>query len=178
MKDNLSTTMSPKEMFSKFVQIGVVVADLDKAITNLSEIFGIGPFRVIDWPPEDRTDIKKYYYGEPGNFKARLAFAELGQIELEIVEPLEGESIWSDFLRDHGGGIHHIRFNVDDVKPVQNYLAGKEIISAQNGSGLRPGTNFMYFASEEKIGFVIEVMNALPGTDGHTPKIVDGKVKL
>jgi len=178
MENSVSAIPSPKEMFSKFVQIGVVVADLDKTITNLTAIFGIGPFRVIEYPPEDRADIKKFYYGEKGNFKARLAFAELGQIELEIVQPLEGESIWSDFLRDHGGGIHHIRFNVDDVEPVRNYLAEKEIVSAQHGSGLRPGTNFMYFASEEKIGFVIEVMNALAGTDGHTPKIVDGKVVL
>jgi hypothetical protein len=155
-----------------------VVADLDKTISNLTEVFGLGPFRVITYPPEGRTDIKKYYHGEPGNFSARLAFTEMGPIELEIVQPLEGKSIWSDFLRDHGGGIHHIRFNVDNVEPVQNYLAGKEIESAQHGSGLRPGTNFMYFSSEEKIGFVIEVMNALPGTDGHTPKIVEGKVVL
>jgi methylmalonyl-CoA/ethylmalonyl-CoA epimerase len=178
MKNQEPTPPSPKAMFNNFVQIGVVVADLDKAISNLTEIFGIGPFRVINWPPEGRTDIKKFYYGEPGNFTARLAFAEMGQIELEIVQPLEGESIWSDFLRDHGGGIHHIRFNVDDVEPVRNYLAENDIVSAQHGSGLRPGTNFMYFASEEKIGFVVEVMNALPGTDGHTPKIVEGKVVL
>ncbi len=166
----------PKDIFSKFVQIGVVVADLEQTIRYLGEIFGIGPFRVIDWPPQGRPDIEKYYYGEPGNFTARMAFTELGPVELELIQPLEGESIWADFLREHGGGVHHLRFNVDDIRPVREYLAEKGIQPAQHGSGIRPGTTWMNFASEEKIGFVIEVMNALPGTSGRTPGIENGKI--
>ncbi len=164
------------EMFKNFVQIGVVVADVDQATRNLSEIFGIGPFRVIDWPPEGRTDIQKFYYGKPGNFTARMAFTELGPIELELIQPVSGESIWADFLREKGGGIHHIRFNVDDINPIREYLADHDIFPAQYGSGIRPGTMWMNFGSEEKVGFVIEVMKVLAGTDGRTPQIVDGKV--
>jgi len=170
------TETSPKEMFNDFVQIGVVVADLDQAMQHLIEIFGIGPFRVTDWPPEGRTDIQKFYYGKPGNFTARMAFTELGPVELELIQPLEGESIWGDFLREHGGGIHHIRFNVDKAEPVKEYLAENGIETAQQGSGIRPGTTWMNFASEDKVGFVIEIMNVLPGSNGRTPKIVNGKV--
>lgn len=167
---------SPKEMFSKFVQIGVVVADLDAARQRLEDIFGIGPFRVIDWPPEGRSDIERYYYTEPGDFTARMAFTELGPVELEMIQPLTGESIWADFLKEKGGGIHHIRFNIDELEPVQEYLAQHAILPAQHGSGIRPGTHWMNFGSEEMIGFVIEVMKIAPGTDGRTPQIVDGKV--
>ncbi len=169
-------TPSPKELFNNFVQIGVVVADLDKATHYLTEVFGIGPFRVIDWPPEGRADIQKFYYGEPGNFTARMAFTELGPVELELIQPVDGNSIWADFLREHGGGIHHLRFNVDEIEPIQEHLAQNGIVLAQHGSGIRPGTTWMNFASEEKVGFVIEIMKALPGTDGRTPQIVDGKV--
>jgi hypothetical protein len=174
MTDTTSTP-SPKEIFSKFVQIGVVVADLEKAIRNLGEIFGIGPFRVIDWPPAGREDLMRFYHGEPGSFTARMAFTELGPVELELIQPVTGPSIWADFLRDHGEGIHHLRFNLDELDPVQAYLAEKGIPSAQHGSGIRPGTTWMNFASEDKVGFVIEVMKVLPGTDGRTPQIVDGK---
>lgn len=166
----------PKEMFCKFVQIGVVVPDLEKATRNLTEVFGIGPFRVIDWPPEGRTDIEKYYHGQPGNFTARMAFTELGPVELELIQPLEGDSIWKDFLNERGGGIHHIRFNVDEVEPVREYLAQKGVEPAQHGSGIRPGTLWMNFGSEDLVGFVIEVMKIVPGTDGRTPQIADGKV--
>lgn len=171
-----NSTASPNDLFSDFVQIGVIVADLDKSIKNLTEIFGIGPFRVIDWPPGDRSDIQRYYHGEPANFTARMAFTELGPIELELIQPVEGKSVWADYLREHGEGIHHIRFNVDEIEPTQKYLAQYNIPSAQHGSGIRPGTSWMLFASEEKVGFIIEIMKVLPGTNGRTPQIVDGKV--
>ena len=105
-----------------------------------------------------------------------MAFTELGPVELELIQPISGESIWANFLREHGGGIHHLRFNVDALEPVQDYLAQNEILPAQHGSGIRPGTIWMNFASEEKVGFVIEVMKTLPGTDGRTPQIVSGRV--
>ena len=35
----------PAEMFNNFVQIGIVVRDLDRTVKALSEIFGIGPWR-------------------------------------------------------------------------------------------------------------------------------------
>ncbi len=164
--------------FKRFTQIGVVVKDIDRSMKALEEIFGIGPFRVIDWPPADRADMEKFYHGQPGNFTARMAFVDLGNAELELIQPLEGESIWADFLRDHGEGIHHIRFNVDNVHPVIDYLSGQGIEPAQNGSGLRPGTHWVNFGSEDQVGFVIEIMNALPGTDGKTPAIDAGKVRL
>ncbi len=166
-----------RQMFSDFVQIGVIVRDLEKATSALSKVFGIGPFRTIDWPPPDRTDIQRFYHGMPAEFGARMAFAELGSVELELIQPLEGDSIWADFLRDHGEGIHHIRFNVRDLEPVIEHLAGHGIDVAQMGSGIRPGTTWANFASESAVGFCIEVMKALPGTDGRTPMVVDGKVQ-
>ena len=90
---------SPRDTFKEVVQIGVVVRDLDKSIRVLSEVFGIGPFsRFDDWPPSDRSDYELYYFGEPAAFTARMAFAALGPVELELIQPLEGKSNWSDFL--------------------------------------------------------------------------------
>ena len=126
------SAQSPQEMFGSFVQIGVVVGDLDQSMAHLSEIFGIGPFRVTDWPPAGR-EMNRVYYGEPGDFTARMAFAELGPIELELIQPLTGRSIWADFLAQHGPGIHHIRFNVPEVGPVVDYLAGHDIAGLPTG---------------------------------------------
>lgn len=170
--------LSPKDMFSNCVQIGIVVADIDRAMENLTEIFGIGPFRIIEWPPADRSDFLRFYYSQPGDFTARMAFTEVGMMELELIQPLEGESIWADFIREHGEGIHHIRFNVDDVKPVVEYLAGHGVQSAQHGSGLRPGTTWVNFDTQDIVGFTIEIMNVIPGTDGRTPGIVGGQVRV
>ena len=173
-----SQTQSPKEMFSNLVQIGIVVRDLDRTTKTLSEVFGLGPFRTIAIPPDDGMQRSYTYRRQTGHFTYRLALATVGEIELEIIQPLEGDSIYSDFLREHGEGIHHIRFNVADVHPVIEYLARHGIENIQSGSGLRAGTTWVNFGTDAQCGFIIEIMNALPGTDGHAPQIVDGKIQL
>jgi methylmalonyl-CoA/ethylmalonyl-CoA epimerase len=169
--------LDPTQTFTRLAQIGFVVRDIEKSAKFLSEVFGIGPFRVIDYPPEGRDDIIRYYHGKPANFSARLAFAGVGQIELELIQPLGGDNIWDDFLEQHGEGIHHIRFNVADIEQTTEYLAQHDVAVLQMGSGLRPGTFFKYFDTEEKVGFIIEALNQLPGTDGRAPAIQDGHVQ-
>jgi methylmalonyl-CoA/ethylmalonyl-CoA epimerase len=168
---------SPKEQFKICLQIGAVVTNLDQTVQTLIEVFGFGPFRIFDWPPPERTDIEEYYYGKRVHFKARKAFTDMGPVELELIQPLEGESIYFDFLREHGPGLHHIRFNIPELEPVVEYLAQKDIPVSQMGSGLRPGTLWANFDTEKLIGFTMEVMKALPGTDGKAPRIQDGKVQ-
>jgi len=176
-EDNMpDDAASVKETFRNCVQVGAVVKDLEQSIKVLTQVFGIGPFRVIDWPPAGRVDIERFYYGEPAEFTARMAFTEIGPVELELIQPVGGQSIWADFLREHGPGIHHIRFNTYDMESVLEYLAQNGIGVAQMGSGIRPGTMWANFDTQDLIGFTIEVMKALPGTDGRTPQIVDGKV--
>lgn len=170
------STGSAEDTFKQIVQIGAVVRDLDKSIEILSEVFGIGPFsRIDDWPPPERPDYALYYYGEPAEFTARMAFVDLGPVELELIQPLEGKSIWSDYLEKHGAGIHHIRFNTSDHQAVIEYLAQHNIGVSQMGSGLRPGTFWVNFDTAESVGFTIEIMKALPGTSGKTPKKLSEK---
>jgi hypothetical protein len=63
------------------------------------------------------------------------------------------------------------------MEPVIDYLAGHDIAVAQMGSGLRPGTTWANFDTQSIVGFTIEAMNALPGSNGRTPQIVEGKVR-
>jgi methylmalonyl-CoA/ethylmalonyl-CoA epimerase len=164
--------VDPKLVFRDLKQIGVVVRDLDRTLEALSETFGIVALRTLYWPPADRPDFERFYYGQATDFTCRIAFARLGTVELEIIQPLEGRSIWSDFLDRHGDGIHHIRFNVEDIETQQviDFLSGQGIQVSQRGSGLRQGTDWVCFDTEEKVGFCIEIMKAVPGTDGMTPK--------
>ncbi len=164
------------DYFRTVVQIGAVVPDIEQSIAALTTIFGIGPFRIIDWPPADRTDMQRQYYDAPADFTARMAFTEIGPVELELIQPVSGRSIWADFLAEHGPGLHHIRFNVDDMVPVREYLGDRGIGVAQAALGIRPGTEWANFDTVRQVGFTIEVMQALAGTNGRTPMIVDGKV--
>lgn len=157
--------------FGRAIQIGVVVQDLEKSITTLSAVFGIGPFRVVDLPVPERRE-QQFLDGRPVQYRARQAFADLGSVELELIQPIEGRTIWSDFLAEHGPGIHHIRFNVPDEKALTAYLQGRGIAKTQEGAGIRAGSYWANYDTEKLVGFVIEILQPAPGSDGRTPGVM------
>ncbi len=78
-------------------QIGIVVRDLHNMAENLYRLLGIGPFRILEWPI-DGIDPESTYHGEPEQYRLLLGFARQGSTQIELIEPLEGQNIWSDFL--------------------------------------------------------------------------------
>jgi hypothetical protein len=150
------------------VQVGVVVRDVDATVRALTELFGIGPFRIVHCPTPERRN-QQYLRGAPVRFRTRQAFADLGGFELELIQPIEGTTIWSEFLEKHGPGIHHIRFNTPELEEVVETLEDRGIGKTQEGAGIREGTYWANLDTEALLGFIVEIMKPLPGTDGRTP---------
>lgn len=156
--------------FRTAIQVGVVVRDIEQSMAALTAVFGIGPFRVVDLPAPERRE-QQFIDGQPAHFRTRQAFADLGAVELELIQTLEGRTIWSDFLAERGPGIHHIRFNVPDHAALSAYLKDKGIGKTQEGAGIRDGTYWVNYDTEKLIGFIIEIMQPAPGSDGRTPGV-------
>ena len=94
-------------------QIGVCVHNVDRAAEFYSKHFGIGPFNIYEFEAE------KYWYKEqPQRLRARQGKAMLGTIELELVQPLIGDSCFGEFLKAHGEGMQHLGFNVPNYDEV------------------------------------------------------------
>ena len=101
----------------KAVQIGIVVPNLERSTTLLQQLFGVGSFKFIEWP--NRPDSKYWFRGREESIKLRQGFVQAGDLELELIEPIEGEqNAYRQFLDEHGGGIHHVLFEVDDMDSV------------------------------------------------------------
>jgi 4-hydroxyphenylpyruvate dioxygenase-like putative hemolysin len=88
-------------------QVGFVVKDMNKAIEYYSSIFGIGPFTVYEFVPE-----KHWFMEEPSHLKLMMGKAAWGNLELELIQPIEGKSFHKEFLETHGEGIQHLGFFV------------------------------------------------------------------
>ena len=155
--------------FRNAVQVGVVVRDIEKSMHELTALFGIGPFRVVDCPPAGRED-RQFLNGKLLRFHTRQAFADVGGVELELIQPIEGPTIWADFMATHGPGIHHIRFNAENLEEVIGALDKVGVAITQEGAGIREGTRWVNFDTENRVGFTVEVMKPAPGSDGRTPK--------
>ena len=90
------------------MQIGVVVKDIDETAKFLSSMWGIGP-----WDTKELTYTKDtLVMGQP--FKIKVAYAKLGGVKLELIQPLEGKSIFLEFLRAKGEGLFNINFHLSD----------------------------------------------------------------
>ena len=93
----------------ELTQVGVVVRDMDRAVERLSSL-GIGPFESRLLPP----DREEWYRGKPHKGNVKINMARIGNVELELVQPVEGESVHKEFLDSKGEGIQHVMFGVDD----------------------------------------------------------------
>jgi catechol 2,3-dioxygenase-like lactoylglutathione lyase family enzyme len=166
---------NPRQWFENFVQIGAIVENVEETVKVLTEVFGLGPFRIFDWPGPGRENLERFYHGQPAKFTARLAFTDIGNTELELIQPVEGPSIWADYLAEHGPGLHHIRFNTYDLEPALEYLQGQGVDVAQMGHGVRPGSMFVNLDTEARVGFGLEIFKAVRGTDGRAPRPANDK---
>ncbi len=95
--------------FPPLFQVGYVVKDLEKAVEYYSKVFGIGPFEIRIFTPENCL-----LRGEPVSITHKIALAPMGAIQLELIQPLAGNGIHKEFLETRGEGLQHLGFMVDN----------------------------------------------------------------
>ena len=86
-------------MLEKLDHIGIAVKDLDQAMKLYREAFGIEPDLVY----------------ESSYTKAKIAFFPIGDVRIELIQPVNPESVVGRFLEKKGEGIHHVSYRVKDV---------------------------------------------------------------
>ncbi len=155
-------------------QVGIVVRDLRATVQALHQLLGIGPFRVMEFPIEG-VDPQTTYYGKPVSFKILLGFGRFGATQIELVQPLEGQSIWSDFLESHGPGLHHFRITLPDFEEKVAQLEAAGLINIASGTGAHIGSKWAYFDTRELLGgILIELRKRLEGASGEGQWVTTG----
>jgi methylmalonyl-CoA epimerase len=102
--------------------LGVAVHDLDEAVETYERLFGA--------EIEHRAEME-----EQG---VEAAAVLVGSGRVELLAPLGDETPVGRFLAKRGPGMHHVAYEVDDVKVELDRLssAGAELIDAEPRHGL------------------------------------------
>jgi catechol 2,3-dioxygenase-like lactoylglutathione lyase family enzyme len=132
-------------------QIAWATNDLDATETALTGLLGVRKWvRIPDvhFGPQSCT-----YYGEPADFVASISLSYLGDMQLELISPVRGENIYSDFLRDHGPGLHHICMEAETPEQFDATL----VAAAAQGApvvqqGVMPGGIQLGYVSAPQAG--------------------------
>lgn len=153
--------------FNRFMHVGVVVNNIEDALKRMEKLAAFDQYVVVDFPPKEmnREEVQLYYHGEKNWYTARFCFIPMGSTEIELIEPLEGESVWKDFLREKGEGVHHLKYEVESLNEAMAFFKSKGIACTQYGSavGKNLGKTWAYFDTTADLGYVIEVLNTRLG---------------
>jgi methylmalonyl-CoA/ethylmalonyl-CoA epimerase len=106
-----ATTLS-NSFVGNTVQVCVVTNDFKKTINGFVEL-GIGPWATYTFGPG--TVTHQTYMGRPETYSMRLALATSGNMMWEVIQPLDGPSIYKEFLAAHGEGVHHVAFGCEGL---------------------------------------------------------------
>lgn len=84
--------------------------------------------------------------GEPADFVVHVSLGYAGHLQLELIQPVRGESIYSEFLADSGPGLHHVCFEVDDLALATAAAAESGVPVVQAGSMMGGEMEFAYLS--------------------------------
>jgi methylmalonyl-CoA/ethylmalonyl-CoA epimerase len=137
------------------VQVGIIVRDIQKTLAQYCAVFQLDPCpAVILTDPVDQAHT--IYCGESSTARAKLAFINMGQVSIELIEPVGEPSTWKDFLDNHGEGVHHIAFNIQGTPKVVSFLNGCGIPLVQQGD--YTGGMYSYLDSAPQLGVILELL--------------------
>ena len=97
------------------VQIAWVTDDLTQTEAMLTTLLGARKWiRMpgIHFAPDTCT-----YRGAPADFVADISLSYAGDMQLELIRPVSGDSIYREFLQACGPGLHHVCMRADDRRP-------------------------------------------------------------
>lgn len=111
-------------LFTEIQQISMVVRDARACARFLADVYGIGPWLCVqfgdagdggtNWIPVEDVVLE----GTPvGTYSIDCAVCDLPcGVQLEIISPRAGESVFSRFLAQNGPGIQHLSINNGSYK--------------------------------------------------------------
>jgi methylmalonyl-CoA/ethylmalonyl-CoA epimerase len=138
----------------KIHHFGVVVSDLEKSVEHYWEELGIGPWNIWTYAPPLNKETT--FYGKPVEYKFRIAETTIGNVNLELMMHLEGETLYKQFLARHGEGLQHIGYATNDIESALQNLKEAGISVIQGGKYGKD--SYYYLDTESKFGFVMELV--------------------
>jgi PPOX class probable F420-dependent enzyme len=154
--------LQQEPVFTETKQIGIVVRDLDATIRRYEDDFGIGPWQTFEFGPGDISDAREH--GQPVERSSRIAVTTIGNVMWELIEPVDEEGVFADFLAGKGEGVHHIALETRDFDEAVA-IGTKEEETALTLSGKVGGIRIAYLPTDRTLGVLTEIFDGMPDGD-------------
>ena len=127
-------------MYTKVNHIGIAVKDIEKSLEVYQDLLGL--------ELEGQHNVEEQ--------KVLTAFFPVGETHIELIQPTEGNVGMTKFLDKRGEGVHHICFEVDDLKKALKELKerGARLID-EEPRAIEDGKKKMAFLHPKSTGGVL-----------------------
>jgi methylmalonyl-CoA/ethylmalonyl-CoA epimerase len=148
-----------KPIFTQALQICVVVDDLDTYMKSYNDDYGIGPWLIYDFNKDTVSNMT--IHGKKVDYSMKLALCNFLNVQWELIEPTSDNSIYAEFLKQHGPGLHHIALGTENYEETIQKLADKGIHEIQGGTW--NNLIYSYLDTSKDLGFIAEIYSVPEG---------------
>lgn len=147
-------------IISEAMQICIVTRDHRRTIDGFIAA-GIGPWAIYTMAPPLLTETT--FRGAPAKYSMYLALAYSGEMMWEVIEPITGPSIYTEFLDRQGEGVQHVAVACGELSLDERIREFEKRGFANIQSGVINGNvPYAYFATAEATGTIFEVFDIPP----------------
>ena len=163
MTPGLPTVLGQTELSNSFlgnvIQVCIVTRDHRRTLQGFVNA-GIGPWTIRT---VDSADLKVSYRGTMVDVAVKLCLANSQNMNWEVIEPVRGQSIYTEFLDQHGEGVHHLAFNCNsiDYEERVRQFEQRGYKTIQHGT-IFQGIKFHYFATGDDLRTTLEIYQVPP----------------
>lgn len=135
-------------------QLGYVVPSLEQARDDFARHFGVENWLIM---PDIEFAEGCEFRGGPSDHVAHIGLAYAGDVQLELIEPVRGASIYREFLDAGCSGLHHTAYLTDDIDATLAAASAAGLPVDQRGSMAGGLMSFAYLGGGAT-GSYVEVM--------------------
>lgn len=135
------------ELLKRIDHVGVIVRDIEEAVKLFSEVFG---FKTPSSP----------YMDSQGEFESVLLVA--GDVNLELIAPINLSGALANFLERRGEGLHHISIEVDDIDQELESLKAKGVRLVDEKAQVVRNNNVAFLHPIATKGTLVELTEKVP----------------
>jgi hypothetical protein len=152
--DSVAASLLGREL--TISQIAVVTNDLRKTMEQYTKLLGWGPWNVnrLEPPLLHHTEVR----GEAVEYSMLNAEVDVNGMGFELLQPLDGPSIYKEWLEEHGEGLHHFAVmqhtfeESDDLKKRFGELGATVLM----GGRIADSIEFYYLDTQPSLKIILE----------------------
>ena len=144
--------------FRKVVQVAFVVKDIEASSRRWAELLGQPVPKINTTRPGH--EVKEIYRGKPSEGQVKLTFFDLGQVVIELLQPVSPGTSWYEYLQKKGEGVQHLGFQIEDTEKTSAELEKLGYPMIHRGRYDGDNGDYIYHDALDSLGVVIELLHS------------------